>query len=269
MSKQAVGKWWIWSWVMMFPAGVLIPSGIVALAAHQGGASDGYGQTMIALIAIGAMFALASLCLQLVAWTGALLNTRQIEDPRWFKALLLGGVIGLATIPVFGIGLLLFGSVLMAYVVAGPDGLRGQSGSVPPPKRTIKRWTDRGFAAVAAGLIAALVVSRLTDFGSVLNGHTLLSLLLICIGVSIAVVGVIAVSAAWWGALFNASRLQDQTWFRRLRASGIIAVATAPLFGLGVVVLSVAMIAYEHAAADSITGQRPDRRERNKLAAGS
>ena len=53
----------------------------------------------------------------LVAWIGALLNTAQLESKRWFVALVVLGMLGVGF------------PALIAWVVAGPDGTAGRTGS--------------------------------------------------------------------------------------------------------------------------------------------
>lgn len=270
MSKPTVVRWWKWSWVPIFVAGVLIPSGIAGLAAH-GSASDGYGKTMIALIALGGVSAWCGFVLQVVSWAGAVLNTKHLSDESWFRSLVLIGVIGILTIPMLGLGALAFEGVLMAYVVAGPDGLSDQPRVTTPDKKTIRRWNDGGLALAGVGLVGALVVSRLTDSGALLHGHTWLALALVSAGIGVAVLGAVMIGAAYWGALFNAQRLTDQTWFRRLRSSGILATLMIPIFGLGALIAAIMLIAYQHSAPDSIAPappQPPSRTHPSKLAPG-
>ena len=109
MSKSRVMRLSTWGLVGMLPASVLIPSSAVALAAHDAGARDGYGRAMVALIALGATFALAGLVVEFVAWAHALSNTRLLRDGRWFTALLWGGAVGILATPIFGLGLFVFG----------------------------------------------------------------------------------------------------------------------------------------------------------------
>src|SRR6266511_1223641 len=132
MSKRTIIHWWLWGLLAIVPGGVLIPSSAVALAAHlddvtRGTAfhfvSDRYSWTMVGLIVLGAVFAVGSAIAQFVAGIGAVLNTRRLPDKRWFNALLWGGVAGIATMPLFGLGALIAGAVLIAYLVAGPDGM--------------------------------------------------------------------------------------------------------------------------------------------------
>ncbi|HZL81737.1 MAG TPA: hypothetical protein VFC06_07385 [Demequina sp.] len=52
-------------------------------------------------------------------------------------------------------------------------------------------------------------------------------------GYSVAVAGAIIVGAAWWAAIFNADLLEDKTWFRRLRWTGVAAALTMPCSASG------------------------------------
>jgi hypothetical protein len=68
---------------------------------------------------VGGLVIIAGLIVGLGSWIGALLNTAQLENKGWFVALLLLGI--------FNFGFI----AMIAYVVAGPDGLRG---STPRPQ---------------------------------------------------------------------------------------------------------------------------------------
>src|SRR5664279_1873411 len=141
----------------MFPAGVLIPSSALALAARQrgDGVRDGYGRAMLALIVLGGLCALGSAVALLVAWCAAVLNARLLPDRRWYSALLWGGIAGILTTPLLGLGVLLFGSVMTAYLVAGPDGVAAQPSATIPTKRVITRWSGGGWALAGIGLFVA------------------------------------------------------------------------------------------------------------------
>ena len=66
---------------------------------------------------------------QLAAWIGALVNTYRLQDKTWFAVLLAGGLLGLA------FGLLGF-AAMVAYLVAGPDGMSaGQPRNLAPASR--------------------------------------------------------------------------------------------------------------------------------------
>ena len=68
--------------------------------------------TALALVIVGSMVMLGGTIAAVVSWIGALLNTWQLEDKLWFGALLAGGLLGLGVV------------VMIAYVVAGPDGTK-------------------------------------------------------------------------------------------------------------------------------------------------
>jgi hypothetical protein len=78
--------------------------------------SGGTAWALVALIVVGVLGVVGGAITGLVSWIGALLNTVQLEDKTWFVLLLV-------------LGLLSFGFIAMiAYVIAGPDGTRGESG---------------------------------------------------------------------------------------------------------------------------------------------
>jgi hypothetical protein len=180
--------------------------------------------------------------------------TRSLEDPRWFQALLWVGIAGMLAVPIFGLGLLVFAGVLTAYAVAGPDVPTAGAPPTVPPKGTVVSWSNRAFAVAGAGLLLALVVASLTNPGRPLHGVVWPSLALVSLGITVIGLGAITLSAAWWGALFNAHLLADRTWFNRLRWLGIAAALTMPMLGLGAVIMAGALIAYRVSAADGTLG---------------
>jgi hypothetical protein len=255
MTKRAITKLWIWGLVAMILGTVLIPASALALASHPQGVNDGYGQAMVSLIVVGGLFFAASLVVGLLAWVEALLNTRPLADTRWFRALLWGGFATMVTSPVFGVGALVLLSVMLAYLVAGPDGLAAEPRPTAPAKPTIARWGGWGYAVACAGLVLVLLVSNLTDPGRPLHGVGWPSLMLISLGIAVIAVGCIAAWAAWWVAIFSSNRLADKTWYRRLLWGGVAAAVTFPLMGLGALVLAAVLIAYWRLAPDGMTGQ--------------
>lgn len=257
MTKRTIINWWIWGLIAFVPAGVLIPSSALALATHNQGVNDTYGRTMVALIAAGGLFALAAVAAGLVGWVAAVLNTRRLADPRWFQVLLWGGIAGILTTPLAGLGALVFASVMMAYLVAGPDGLAAEPRLTTPAKAAITRWAGWGFAAAGAGTALALLVANLTYPGRLLHGVGWPSLALISLGITVIAAGAIAMWAAWWAAIFNTHLLSGTTWFHALLWSGIAVAATMPLFGFGALILAGVLIAYWRAAPDGLAAQRP------------
>lgn len=77
---------------------------------------DGFFWTTVVGIVAGGILAAAGGLVQLVAWVGAMANTYRLADKTWFAVLLVGGVIGF----MFGLAGL---AVMLAYVIAGPDGM--------------------------------------------------------------------------------------------------------------------------------------------------
>ena len=78
--------------------------------------------TLLGLIGLAVMLLLFAAVTHFVAWIGAVLNTAQLPDKTWFVVLLVVGLLGLVFI------------ATVAYVIAGPDGLKAkeQSGALPP-----------------------------------------------------------------------------------------------------------------------------------------
>jgi hypothetical protein len=274
MTKPTIIKWWIWGFVAMMPGTILIPASALALAGHDPGTRDGYGQAMVALITVGGLFILGGLIAQLVAWIAAVRNTHRLADPRWFKALLWGGIAGivacalsglgalwgaavaLATSSLSGLGALVMASVMIAYLVAGPDGLSADPRPTIPAKRPITRWAGRGYAIGCAGGALALLVPNLTDPGRPLHGVVWPSLMLVSLGITVVAVGFTIAWAAWWGAIFNTRQLADKTWFHRLLWGGVAAAVTTALFGFGALVLAVVLFAYWRSAPDAMAEHR-------------
>jgi hypothetical protein len=255
MTKRTIIKWWVWGFAAMMPGTILIPPSALALASHHPGINDGYGQAMVALIAAGGLFILAGLVIQLVAWIAAVLNTHRLADPTWFHVLLWGGIAGIIFTPA-GLGALAFWSVMMAYLVAGPDGLAADPRPAIPAKRPITRWAARGYAAGCAGGVLALLVPNLTYPGRLLHGVGWPSLALVSLGITVVAAGFTVAWAAWWGAIFNAHQLSDKTCFHGLLWGGLAAAVTMPLFGFGALILAAVLIAYRQSAPDATAGHR-------------
>ena len=130
MRKPQITRIWVIG-VIVGVAGLIVAGISMALMFTNGGSYtptatgngydfvprlDSFFWTTVAFMIVGGVIALAGGIAQLVAWVGALVNTYQIPDRTWFVVLLAGGLIGLA----FGLAQL---AVMIAYVVAGPDGV--------------------------------------------------------------------------------------------------------------------------------------------------
>lgn len=129
MTKSAITKTWV-AGVIVLAAGLLMGGISLGLMLAYGGhfspaqsgngydfipTTDGFFWTMVGLMIVGFTVAAAGGIVQLVAWIGALVNTYPIQDKTWFVVLLAGGLLGLA------FGLIGF-AVMVAYIIAGPDG---------------------------------------------------------------------------------------------------------------------------------------------------
>jgi hypothetical protein len=265
MTKRTIVKWWIWGEAALIAGAILIPSSLVAFLAHidslhaAGRAydftSDGYNQTMVALAVLSCLFAVTGIVLQLVAWIGAVMGTRRLADRTWFKLLLWIGILGLVTTPL-GLGVFVSLGLMLAYMVGGPDALGDGAVAAGPPalhlKPTIAKWTVWGWIAIAAGVLFSLLVSNLTNPWGFLHGHVWPALALIMLGTCVSGVGFIALSAAYWGEVFNAHRLEDETWFKTLLWGAVVSTVTIPLFGLGAIIAAVLGIVYLVAGPDGM-----------------
>ena len=143
MSKNSVTRMWIAGLIVLVAGlaiggislGLMLANGGTWQPAVSGEGSDfvptlnGFFWTTVGFMIAGFTVAAVGSVIQLAAWIGALINTYQFEDKAWFIVLLAGGLLGL----VFGLAGF---AVMVAYLVAGPDGmprgqLRGQP--LPPP----------------------------------------------------------------------------------------------------------------------------------------
>lgn len=252
MSKSSIIRLSLWGLAALIPAGILIPASLLSLAVRQPAfdLSDGYGRTMLVLVVLGAVCATVSLVIELIAWAAAVQNTSRLRESRWPTALLWGGLAGIATVPLFGIGAFVFVCTLIAYLVAGPDGLNPQARTTPPSKHAVTTALVAAWSFAAPGLLAAVL-------SGVLRGNNLagtraewLWVAFQSTGIAVAFVGAVILIAAWWGAIFNASLLPDRTWFSSLRLTGIISVITMPLFGISAVILTAVLVPYAIMAPD-------------------
>ncbi len=142
MKKSTITKTWIGGLVVL-GAGLVLAGVATGLMLAYGGTfthslttngydfvptMDGFFWSMVGLIVIGGVLAMVGGLVQLVAWIGALVNTYQVPDKTWFAVVLGGGVLGLF------FGLIGF-AAMIAYVVAGPDGMAlprpNPAGTVP------------------------------------------------------------------------------------------------------------------------------------------
>jgi len=137
MTKVTISRIWI-AGLIAIAAGLLIGGVGLGLMLAYGGhftpaatgsgyefvpTLNGFFWTTVGLMVAGFAVAAAGWAAQLAAWIGALINTYQLEVKIWFFALLAGGLLGLS------FGLIQF-AAMVAYLVAGPDGMAVQQ----PPR---------------------------------------------------------------------------------------------------------------------------------------
>ncbi len=135
MSKRTITRLWIAGLVVLVVGlvaggvslGLMFAYGGHFTPARSGNGSDfvptldAFFWTTVGVAATGFTIAIAGGIVQLAAWIGALVNTNLVPDKTWFIVLLVGGILGLS----FSVGLLGF-AAMVAYLVAGPDGMTSQ-----------------------------------------------------------------------------------------------------------------------------------------------
>lgn len=140
MTKSTVTRTWL-AGLVLLALGLIVAGLSVGLMLAYGGtftaATNGNGYdfvprydsffgTMVGLIIVGGIAAAVGGFVQLAAWIGALVNTFRLQDKTWFAVLLAGGLLGLA----FGV---VGFAAMVAYVIAGPDGMAVRQPPVSAP----------------------------------------------------------------------------------------------------------------------------------------
>ena len=136
MEKRVITTWWIWGTVVMFAGSAAAL--LVSFETDQGRLLNGKTGTSVALLALALSIAAIGVILQLVAWIGALFNARLLQDKTWYKLLMWLGIVGIATSPVV-IGGLLWWTLMLVYVVVGPDGKAVQPQAATPSTQPLAR----------------------------------------------------------------------------------------------------------------------------------
>ena len=147
MTKTTVTRTWLGGVIALAAGLVIVGLGVGLMLAYGGHFTaapggdgydfvptlDGFYWTTIGFIVFGGLVALAGGIVQLVAWVEAMANTNHLVDKTWFTILLVRGVVGLLFAP---IGF----ATMVAYVVAGPDGMampQGQPAAPVAPSKTL------------------------------------------------------------------------------------------------------------------------------------
>src|ERR1700693_5137801 len=140
MSKSTITRTWLAGLVALavglivaaFSIGLMLGYGGTFTAAPSGNGYDfvpSFGPffwTMVGLMIAGFSLTAVGGLVQLARWVGALVNTYRLEDKTWFALVLVGGLLGLA------FGLLGF-AAMVAYLIAGPDGMANRAPEIPAP----------------------------------------------------------------------------------------------------------------------------------------
>lgn len=142
MTKRTITRTWIWGMVVMLVGGILAAIISIVMVAHIGDATasfrynyvpDSLFWTMIGFIALCGIVVVCGIAAQFVAWIGAILNTNRLADKTWLNLLLWGGIAGIVTSSIFGLGALFGWGMMIAYLAAGPDGMAIQQPLRPMP----------------------------------------------------------------------------------------------------------------------------------------
>jgi len=124
MTKSMVVKLF-WGSLIGLVAGLVLMGVTVALAISNhifvmsgpdvtGIKSGALSWTLLGLMGLAVLLLLFAAVAHFVAWIGAVLNTAHLPDKTWFVVLLVVGLLGLVFI------------ATIAYVIAGPDGLKAK-----------------------------------------------------------------------------------------------------------------------------------------------
>jgi hypothetical protein len=121
MSKPTIKRIFIGSMITIVAGAILAVAAFIIAFANGVFIMDGpdvvglrgsaLAWTMVGLAIVAGIVVMAGFVGGLVAWIGALLNTAALDDKVWFLALLLLGIWNLGVF------------AMIAYVIAGPDGL--------------------------------------------------------------------------------------------------------------------------------------------------
>jgi hypothetical protein len=132
MTKHRITFWWLIGAAVVIVGGLIALFSSLDLVAHIQYLTDNYRLNtfvpdtffwvLVSLIILGGIAAVGGFVLQFVAWIGAVINTSRLANRTWFNVLLWCGIAGLVLGTVYGLGILLWWGVMIAYLGNGPDG---------------------------------------------------------------------------------------------------------------------------------------------------
>jgi len=110
--------------LMAVSCGLAITNGIFIMNGPDvtGIKSSALSWTLLGLMGLSMVVLLLAAVTHFVAWIGAVLNTANLPDKTWFVVLLVVGLLGFVFI------------ATIAYVIAGPDGLKAKEQAPARPQ---------------------------------------------------------------------------------------------------------------------------------------
>jgi len=151
MTKHRITFWWLIGTAVVIVGGLIALFSSLDLVAHiqyltdnyrfNTFVPDSYFWALISLIILGGIAVIGGFVLQCVAWIGALINTSRFVNRTWFNVLLWCGIGGLVLGMVYGVGVLVWWGVMIAYLGSGPDGTAVEpillKTTAPEPPKTL------------------------------------------------------------------------------------------------------------------------------------
>jgi len=132
MTKSRITFWWLIGAAVLVVGGLITLFSSLDLVAHiqyltgnyrfNTFVPDSYFWGLVSLIILGGIGVVGGMVLQFVGWIGAVINTSRLANRTWFNVLLWCGIGGLVLGMIYGLGILLWWGVMIAYLGNGPDG---------------------------------------------------------------------------------------------------------------------------------------------------
>ena len=151
MTKSRITFWWLLGTAVVIVGGLITLFSSLDLVAHiqyltnnyrfNTFVPDSYFWVLISFIILGGIAVIGGFVLQFVGWIGAVINTNRLVNRTWFNVLLWCGIGGLVLGTLYGLGVLLWWGVMIAYLGNGPDGMAVEpkllKATAPEPPKTL------------------------------------------------------------------------------------------------------------------------------------